>query len=431
MRANFQSAPTAWRAQFLKKNNMTRHADKSADKTMRRARGLARTTQTLIIACIAVLLFGGAYGIRYLTAKQAPQPAPPAPPGTFMPTRSQLANLGIAPVQTMSFRSEQVTDGVIAYNDDTTTPVFSPFSGQVTHIAAKLGDMVRKGDPLMTVAASEFAQARSNLINARAQLNLAMATEKRLHGLYEAKAAALKDWLQSQADLTTAESNLQAVQNQLRILGKSDSEINALESQKNLSDVSPEVPVRAPVSGTVIQRQVGLGQNIQSVTAGAGNPVFTIGNLSTVWLVANVREENAPLMRVGEAVEVHVLAMPERIFKARISWVAPAVDSNTHRLPVRAEIRNGDGALKPMMFASFSIATGNQVSSIGIPQSAVVYEGSEAHVFAANSDGSLAVRSVRLGRMTGDMLEVTAGLSGGDRIVTRGALFIDRAAEGN
>lgn len=191
------------------------------------------------------------------------------------------------------------------------------------------------------------------------------------------------------------------------------------------------MPVRAPVSGTVIQRQVGLGQNIQSVSAGAGNPVFTIGNLSTVWLVANVREDDAPLMRVGQAVEVHVLAMPERIFRAKISWVAPAVDPNTHRLPVRAEIRNSDGVLKPMMFASFNIVTSNEVSSIGIPQSAVVYEGSEAHVFAANSDGTLVVRPIRVGRVTGDMLEVTSGLTAGDKIVTRGALFIDRAAEGN
>jgi cobalt-zinc-cadmium efflux system membrane fusion protein len=410
---------------------MTSHTDKPANKIMRRAQGLPQKTQILIVVGMALFLFAGVYGINYLTSKQAPQPVLAAPPGTFIATKSQLENLKIAPVQTMSFRSEQITDGVIAYDDDTTTPVFSPFSGQVTRVMAKLGDAVRKGDPLMTVAASEFAQARSNLINARAQLNLATATEKRLHGLYEAKAAALKDWLQSQADLTAAESNLQAVQNQLRILGKSDSEINALENEKNASGVSPEVTVRAPVSGTVIQRQVGLGQNIQSVSAGAGNPVFTIGNLSTVWLVANVREDDAPLMRVGQAVEVHVLAMPERIFRAKISWVAPAVDPNTHRLPVRAEIRNGDGALKPMMFASFNIVTSNEVSSIGIPQSAVVYEGSEAHVFAANDDGTLVVRPIRVGRVTGDMLEVTSGLTAGDKIVTRGALFIDRAAEGN
>lgn len=410
---------------------MTKHTDKSTNEIIRKAQGLPQITQILIVVGIALLLFAGVFAIRYLTSTPAAQPARTAPPGTFFPIKSQWENLKIAPVQTMSFRSEQITDGVIAYNDDTTTPVFSPFSGQVTHVIAKLGDVVRKGDPLMTVAATEFVQARSNLINARAQVNLAIATEKRLHGLYEAKAAALKDWLQSQADLTTAQSNLQAVQNQLHILGKSDGEISALENDKNLSQINPEVLVRAPVSGTVIQRQVGLGQNIQSVSAGAANPVFTIGNLSTIWLVANVRENDAPLMRVGQPVEVHVLAFPERIFKARISWVASAVDPNTHRFPVRAEIKNTDGALKPMMFANFNIVTSHEVSSIGIPQGAVVYEGSETHVFTANNDGTLAVRPIRVGRATGDMLEVTSGLTVGDKIVTRGALFIDRAAEGN
>jgi cobalt-zinc-cadmium efflux system membrane fusion protein len=410
---------------------MTKHTDKPANEINRKAQGLPQRTQILIGAGIALFLVAGLFAVRYLTSTQASPPASPAPPGTFRPTKSQWENLKIAQVQTMSFRSEQITDGVIAYNDDTTTPVFSPFSGQVTHVIAKLGDVVKKGDPLMTVAASEFVQARSNLINARAQLTLATATEKRLHGLYEAKAAALKDWQQSQADLTTAQSNLQAVQNQLRILGKSDSEIDALETEKNVSGINPEVLVRAPVSGTVIQRQVGLGQNIQSVSAGGANPVFTIGNLSTVWLVANVRESDAPLMRVGQPAEVHVLAFPERVFKARISWVAPAVDPNTHRLPVRAEIKNTDGELKPMMFASFNIVTSHEVSSIGIPQSSVVYEGSETHVFVANSDSTLAVRPIGVGRATGDMLEVTSGLTTGDKIVTRGALFIDRAAEGN
>lgn len=410
---------------------MPQHTDKPTNEIMRKVQGLPQKTQILIVACVALILIAGAYAIHYLTGAPAPQPASTAPLGTFHPTKSQWENLKIAPVQTMSFRSEQITDGAIAYNDDATTPVFSPFSGQVTHVIAKLGDMVKKGDPLMTVAATEFVQARSNLINARAQLTLATATEKRLHGLYDAKAAALKDWQQAQADLTTAQSNLQAVQNQLRILGKSDSEISALETEKNVSNINPEVLVRAPVSGTVIQRQVGLGQNIQSVSAGAANPVFTIGNLSTIWLVANVREPDAPLMRRGQPVEVHVLAFPERIFKARISWVAPAVDANTHRLPVRAEIGNADGELKPMMFASFNIVTSHDVRSIGVPQSAVVYEGSDTHVFVANTDGTVAVRPIRVGRATGDMLEVTSGLMAGDKIVTRGALFIDRAAEGN
>jgi len=224
---------------------------------------------------------------------------------------------------------------------------------------------------------------------------------------------------------------LRAAQNRLRILGKSDQEISAMEAEGNSAKMNPNALVRAPVSGTITQRQVGLGQYIQSASAGANNPVYTIGNLSSLWLIANVREADAPLMRVGQQVEVHVLALPDRVFKAKISWVAPAVDPNTHRLPVRAQIDNSDGALKAMMFANFNIVTRDEAKSIGIPQSAVVYEGSEAHVFVANADGSLAIRPIHVGNTSGNMLEVVSGLSSGEKIVTSGALFIDRAAEGS
>lgn len=410
---------------------MTNHEEIQANATLRKARTLPRKIQLAIIAGIVLVVSGAWITSHYMADAPAPQTGQKIPPGTFMPTQSQLASLKIAAVQTMSFRGEQITDGVIAYNDDTTSPVFSPYSGQVTGVIAKLGDVVKKGDPLMTVAASEFVQARSDLITARAQVTLASTNEKRLHELYDLKAAAQKDWQQSQSDLATAQSNLRAAQNRLRILGKSEQEISTIETEGNGAKMLPDALVRAPVSGTVIQRQVGLGQYIQSASAGANNPVYTIGNLTSLWLIANVREADAPLMRVGQPVEVHVLALPERVFKAKIAWVAPAVDSNTHRLPVRAQIDNSDGALKPMMFANFNIVTRDEVSSIGVPQSAVVYEGSEAHVFVANADGTLVVRPIRVGNTSGNMLEVVSGLTAGDRIVTSGALFIDRAATGS
>lgn len=400
-------------------------------ETSRRATAFSPRIQIAIIAGISLLLIAGAWIFHRMEDKPVAPPARPAPPGTFLPTKTQWDSLKTAPVSAMSFRSEEITDGVIAYNDDTTTPVFSPYSGQVTRVIAKLGDAVKKGDPLMAVAATEFAQSRSNLLVAHAQVTLATANEKRLHGLYEAKAAALKDWLQSQSDLATAKANLLSARNQLSILGKSEEEINAIENESGALAVSPEALVRAPVSGTVTQRQVGNGQNIQSAVGGAAVPVYTIGNLSSVWLVANVREADAPLMRVGQSIEVHVLALPGQVFKARIAWVAPAVDPNTHRLPVRAEIGNKDGMLKPMMFANFSIVTGNEVQALGVPQSAVVYEGSDAHVFVANADHSLAVRPIKAGRISGSMLEVTAGLAAGEKIVTHGALFIDRATSGD
>lgn len=409
---------------------MTNHSENPSNGHSIKIRSLARKTQIAIILVIVLFSVAVCFGIRIFTATPTSPPVRTAPPGTFLPTKTQLDSLNIAPVQVMSFRGEQITDGTIAYNDDTTTPVFSPYSGQVTSVIAKLGDVVKKGDPLMKVAASEFVQARSDLITARAQVTLVTSNEKRLHELYDLKAVAQKDWQQSQSDLAAAESNLRAAQNRLRILGKSDQEISVMEAEGNSAKINPDAIVPAPVSGTVIQRQVGVGQYIQSAAAGANNPLVTIGNLSSLWLIANVREADAPLMRVGQAIEVHVLAVPSRTFKARIAWVAPAVDPNTHRLPVRAEIANTDGVLKPMMFANFNIVTRDDVKAIGIPQNAVVYEGSDAHVFVANADGSVAVRPIRAGSTSGNMLEVITGLAEGERIVTSGAIFIDRATEG-
>jgi cobalt-zinc-cadmium efflux system membrane fusion protein len=145
------------------------------------------------------------------------------------------------------------------------------------------------------------------------------------------------------------------VRNRLRILGKSDKEIAALEAQPT-QKLDPVTIVTAPIGGTITQRQIGLGQYVNSTAVGASGPVYTIGNLSTVWLIANVRERDAPLMQVGLPVEVRVLAFPGHVFNAKISWVAPSIDPNTHRLSVRADVENPEGELKPGMFANFPIS---------------------------------------------------------------------------
>ena len=232
------------------------------------------------------------------------------------------------------------------------------------------------------------------------------------------------------ASRSAQEIALAAVRNRLRILGKSDKEIDAIENGVPLN-MEPVAYVIAPISGTVTQRQVGLGQNIQSIQSGASNPVYTIGDLSTVWLVANVREADAPLVRIGEPLEVRVLAFPGRVFKAKISWISPSIDANTHRLPVRADVENPDGALKPGMFARFSIITGPAATLPAVPESSIVYEGDTARVWVVRSDGAITSRTVRIGEASDSLVEVLDGLSAGEKIVTSGTLFIDRAANGD
>ena len=363
---------------------------------------------------------------------------------TFTTTPDQWAAFAITEVTTRSFEAARRTDGMIAIDDDLSTPVFSPYTGRVTRVIAKAGEVVNKGDPLFAIQASEFVQAQNDLIAAvatlrttRAQLRMAQTSEKRAHDLYNAQGGSLKDWQQSQVDLATAQGALDsanialaAVRGRLRILGKTDDEIAALEEHPEKATARPEVEVLAPIGGTVIQRQIGVGQYITSASSGATNPVYTIGDLSKVWLIANVREADTGLIHLGDEVSVRVLAFPDRAFIAHISYVAPSIDPNTRRLPVRAEIDNHDFALKPQMFGSFTIVTGAANVSPAVPERGVVYEGQKAHVWVANpADKTLEMRQVQTGRVAGGFVEITGGLKAGERVVTTGAVFIDRAIE--
>ena len=371
-----------------------------------------------VIAAILAIWLGG----RIFGPHEGP-PAPAAsPPGTFRASPQQLKTLTVEVVQTHGFVSEELTEGKIAVNADRATPLFSPYSGRVTRVIAGLGDTVRQGAPLAMIEASEFVQAQNDLGTAAAQVKLARINETRKHSLYEAKGGSLQDWQQAQSDLTAATTAYAAVRNRLRILGKSEAQIAALESAQT---IDPVATLSAPIAGVVVDRQLGPGQYVQ---AGSGTPVYTIADPSNVWLLANVRETDSGVVHLGQAVEVHVLAYPKRVFKARVTYVAAVVDPVTHRLPVRAEIDNRDGALKPEMFATFRILTGDATESPAVPEGAVVYEGAAAHVWVVAGDGLLSLRAIRTGRSNEGLVEVLDGLKPGERVVTKGGLFIDQVA---
>jgi cobalt-zinc-cadmium efflux system membrane fusion protein len=360
----------------------------------------------------------------------------------FHPTDAQWAGLTIETIAQRAFRSELVTDGKIAVDETRSTPVFSPYSGRVTHIAAEAGDSIERGQLLFALEATDMVQAQNDFITAlagvetaRSQLKLAQIVEKRQHDLYDAKAVPLKDWQQAQSDLViqqdnmrTAEIALEAVRNRLRILAKSEDELAAFEKT---GKINPETPIHSPIAGTVVQRKVGPGQYI---TAGAsdpaGDPVFVVGDLSTVWLVANVRETDALKIHVGQAVEFRVLAAPGRSFSTRMKYVATAMDPATRRLLVRATVENPDRLLKPEMFASVTIYTSDDATSPAVPREAIVYEGETARVWVASDDKSLEVRRIEPGLTMGNFVQVVKGLDAGEKIVTRGSVFIDRAAAG-
>jgi len=359
----------------------------------------------------------------------------------YYPAPKQWAALVAETVAEQTFRAEHLTEGKIAVDEDRATLVYSPYAGRVVKLFAKPGDAVTANQPLFAVESPDLIQAENDFITAmaglnkaNAALNLAKIVEQQNKSLYDTKAGPLRDLQTSQAatlaaknDLHAAEISLQAVRHRLRILGKTDEEITKFGET---GIIDPLVTIYSPIGGTVVQRKVGPGQyiNTTSNSAAANDATYVIGDLSTVWLVAYVRESEAPNIHVGEDLRFRVLAFPNRIFKATIAYVATSFDANTRRLLVRATIDNSEGLFKPEMFASVTILTNEGESSPAVPRDAIIYEGNNARVWIAREDKSIERRKIKTGRANGNMVQVIDGLKVGERVVTKGSLFVDRLA---
>jgi membrane fusion protein, heavy metal efflux system len=357
----------------------------------------------------------------------------------YTPTPAEWASLTTEPVIERAFRAEHVTEGKIAVDEDRSTPVFSPYAGRVTKLLAKPGDAVKQGQPLFTIEAADTVQAQNDFVaastglnKAQSALDLAQLQDKRAKDLFEGKAVPLKDYQQTQAtliqaqnDLRSTQTTLEAARNKLRILGLTDEAITAFGEKGR---INPETTIFSPITGTVVQRKIGPGQY---VNAGASDPVFVIGDLSTVWLTAFVRETEASAVSVGQELVFNVLALPGRDLTARIDYVAAAIDPATRRLLVRATIDNKDGLLKPEMFANVTIYSPSDHPAIGVPKQALIYEGDQVRIWIAHEDKSIELRQIKVGLTNGNLVEVQGNLKPGEQIVTKGSLFIDRAASGS
>jgi membrane fusion protein, heavy metal efflux system len=357
----------------------------------------------------------------------------------YTPTPAEWASLTIEPVTERIFRAETVTEGKIAVDEDRSTPVFSPYAGRVMKLLVRPGDSVTQGQALFVIEAADTVQAQNDFITAMTGLNkaksaldLAQLQYKRAKDLFEGKAVPLKDFQQAEAtqvqaqnDLRSTQTALEASRNKLRILGLTDEAISTFQEKGR---IDPNTVIPSPIKGTVVQRKVGPGQYVNS---GASDPVFVIGDLSTVWLTAFVRETDASKVSVGQEITFNVLALPGRPLTAHIDYVSAAIDPATRRLLVRATIDNKDGLLKPEMFANVTIYSAGDHPAVGVPKQALIYEGDQVRVWVAHQDKSIELRQIKTGLTNGDLVEVQGNLKPGEQIVTKGSLFIDRAASGS
>src|SRR5450759_2200502 len=342
----------------------------------------------------------------------------------YTPTPAEWASLTIEPVTERTFRAEHVTEGKVAVDEDRSTPVFSPYAGRVTNLLARPGDRVTQGQPLFVIETADNVQAQNDFITtmtglnkARSALDLARIQDTRAKDLFEDKAVPLKDYQQSQAtlmqaqnDLRSTQTALEAARNKLRILGLTDEAIATFQEKGR---INPETTIFSPISGTVVQRKIGPGQYVNS---GASDPVFVIGDLSTVWLTAFVRESDAARVSVGQEIAFNLLALPGRPLTARISYVAAAIDPATRRLLVRATIDNKDGLLKPEMFANVTIYSAGDHPAVGVPKQALIYERDQVRVWVAHEDKSIELRQIKTGLTNGDLVEVEGNLEPGEQV---------------
>src|SRR6202790_1876303 len=348
----------------------------------------------------------------------------------YTPTPAEWASLTIEPVTGRIFRAETVTEGKIAVDEDRSTPVFSPYAGRVTKLLVRPGDSATGQHTLFVIEAADTVQAQNDLVaavtglnKAKSALDLAQLQYKRAKDLFEGKAVPLKDYqqaeatlIQAQNDLRSTETALEASRNKLRILGFTDEAISTFQEKGR---INPETTVFSPIRGTVVQRKIGPGQYVNS---GASDPVFVIGDLSTVWLTAFVRETDVSAVTVGQEMTFNVLALPGRTLTGRINYVAAAIDPATRRLMVRATVNNSNGHLKPEMFATVTIYAPGDQPSVGGPKQALIYEGDQVRVWVAHEDKTIALRQIKTGLTNGDLVEVNGNLKSGERIVTKGSL---------
>jgi cobalt-zinc-cadmium efflux system membrane fusion protein len=382
-------------------------------------------------ALSALILASLALSVR---AAELPKPLPAKSGDKVSLRQDQLHQIEVAPIGSRPFVDIKPGIGQISFNEDMSSVVLAPFSGRVTRLFAKVGDVVRRGDPLFELDSPEVVQAQTDLIaavqglgKANSTMALAKRTLDRQVNLLAGQATsqrdvdlAKNDHAAAEADIRMAEGALRAARNRLRVMiGRTAEEIARIEQDRV---IDPTITVNAPIDGTIVARKIGPGQYVRS---DLNDPLFSISDLSTMWLKAAVPENDIPSIKLGQEIEVKVAALSDRAFKARVSAIGAASDQATRRVVVRAELPNPDGLLRSEMFATFRIKTGTPDKVIGVPTNAVVWDGEDSIVWVQMEPMLFQRRKVKIGREQGGFVQIRDGLKVGELIATRGAIFID------
>jgi cobalt-zinc-cadmium efflux system membrane fusion protein len=335
---------------------------------------------------------------------------------------TQVKSVKIEPAGERTFLIQREAVGSIDFNQDLTVPVFSPYPGKIVDLFANLGEEVVKGRKLYTIDSPDLNQAESTLIAAAGLLELTTKTLARAEKLYETQGISQKELQQAVSDQQSADGALRAARNAVRLFGKTDAEVDQIVAKRKVDSI---MAVPSPITGRITARNAAPGLLVQP---GAVPAPYSVADISTMWMLAYVVESDSPLFHVGQEVKVRVMAWPDRMFEGKISRIGAAVDTTTHRLLLRSEIRDPKHELRPGMLATFVISTGDSVHATAVPVDGVVREGDGTMTVWVTTDRkTFTERSVKLGLQQDGYHQIIDGLRPGELIATEGALYLSNA----
>jgi len=365
--------------------------------------------RALLLSIIAVASLCSGSGCSDRVKPTAPNPADATQDGlTLDPASPALKFVKIEELKPSDAAPNISLTGRITFDEDRTQRVATPIDGRATAILVKLGDRVKPGQSLIELSSPQVGQLQADAQKTQQDLMVAQKTVDRVHKLKVDGAVSEKEVGQAEADLQKAKSDVGRANAQLRSIGIS------------ASDPAVAVAIRAQVAGTVVERNVLVGQEVR---ADATTPLMTVTNLETVWVNADVYEQDLGLITSGAVVNVKVPAYPGDTFAGTVAHLGDVVDPTSRTVKLRCVLPNPDGKLKPEMFAKISLADAQGKQVLVIPARAVLNEAGKFRVIVVDGNTFRPV-GVDVGPEVDGRVRVLSGLKAGDKVVTDGALFL-------
>jgi cobalt-zinc-cadmium efflux system membrane fusion protein len=335
----------------------------------------------------------------------------------FTIPQDQLSHVQVVTVQPTALTRVLRLTGAVAYNSFHTTPVITQVSGPVSRVVVVPGQKVQRGQPMLYVASPDYSQLRTNYLKARDAYALAQKANARAKDLYQHHAIAEQALEQAESAEVQAGGDLVAAESALKVMGIADPE--ALVQ----SPPSFEVPVKAPISGEVVEQDVAAGQLLQT----GATQCFMVSDTSNVWVVVNIYQKDLPYVRVGDQVSIQTETYPDQ-FHGRIAYVAASLDPSTRTLQARIDTNNPGEKLKKDMYVVATVNAGTVQNAIALPDAAILRDSeNQPFVYAETASNQFGRRSVTLGESLNGQTEITSGLKSGDKVVGEGSLFLQFA----